>query len=368
MYTYVREQNTAEGLEMVDESTEQIKSFDHNSIYRSPEYTKIMNEYFDIYDTRTRNILLAVNEADQDGVMKSLADKLYSHIVEKVDDIDFGTIPLSKGDITKIDNYDELMDCINIMGEILVNYHQDTKPIDTIRIAVNNISDRTDLFVKAYRLNVEMPIVFYNTIVLSIVSAVSFMIASCIDFITSSGNDGFEISINNTAAIKTKDCVLFKDLEKFNNTCTNGQFDKSMDFIMNGNANNFMGAPITMAGVGMGIGVLISIIPIMRELIFFFYYSRARVSEYFDIQSSLLTMNAYNIENNLTRDVKNKKTVAAKQKKIADQFKRISNAFKVKVKTSEKKAEKESEKIDKEKYKASDIMDSVPDSANSVLF
>ena len=64
-----------------------------------------MNEHFDIYDNRTRNILLAVNEADQDGVMKSLADKLYSHIVEKVDDIDFGTIPLSKGDITKIDNY-----------------------------------------------------------------------------------------------------------------------------------------------------------------------------------------------------------------------------------------------------------------------
>ena len=57
-----------------------------------------------------------------------------------------------------------------------------------------------------------------------------------------------------------------------------------------------------------------------------------------------------------------------KQKKIADKFKRIANAFRVKAKTGEKKAVAEAEKLDKEKYKASDVIDSVPDSANSVLF
>ena len=106
MYTYTRKKysDTAEDLDRVNESTEKMNTFDYNKIYRSPEFTKVMNEHFDIYDDRTRKILLAVNEADQNTIMKSLADKLYSHIVNKVDDIDFGTIPLSKGDITKIDN------------------------------------------------------------------------------------------------------------------------------------------------------------------------------------------------------------------------------------------------------------------------
>ena len=165
------------------------------------DYMQIVSEAYDLSDPYIKKKVIFCNEAKRQENIENIVGRLYTHIKNDVTGIDFGTIPRSKGIITKIDNYDELMDCINIMGEILVNYHQDTKPIDTIRIAVNNISDRTDLFVKAYRLNVEMPIVFYNTIVLSIVSAVSFMIASCIDFIKSSGNDGFEISINNTAYI-----------------------------------------------------------------------------------------------------------------------------------------------------------------------
>ena len=110
------------------------------------------------------------------------------------------------------------------------------------------------------------------------------------------------------------------------------------------------------------------IIPTIRELIFFFYYSRAKASEYFDQQATLLTMNAYNIENNLTKTDKNKKEIARKQKAIAEKFKNMSNKLKVETKTSEAKASKEIKSLDDQKYKTSDVMKSVPDSAASVLF
>ena len=61
-----------------------------SSVYRSPEFTKAMNEYFDIQDTKTRKILLAVNEADQNKILTSLTSKLYDNIIDKVDEIDFG--------------------------------------------------------------------------------------------------------------------------------------------------------------------------------------------------------------------------------------------------------------------------------------
>ena len=186
MYTYTRPEpesvpNTSFTGYMVDESSI-IKTFDHASIYRSKQFNEAM-KYFDNSDTMTRSILLSVNEADQNVVMTSLANKLYSHIVDKVDEIDFGTIPNSRGDITKIDNFDNLVDCVNIISDILQQYHQDTAPVETVNLAIQNMIDRTDMFEKAYKLNIEMPMIIYNTITLSIVSSVSYLISSCIELL-----------------------------------------------------------------------------------------------------------------------------------------------------------------------------------------
>ena len=335
MYTYTKpvaqEQSEFTGY-MVDEVSA-IKPFDYSSIYRPKEYLEAMN-YFDTSDDMTRNILLAVNEADQGTVMTSLSNKLYQHIVDKVDDIDFGTIPNSKGDITKIDNYEELTDCINIISEILQQYHQPTNSIETIQIALQNI------------------------------------ISACIEFIKLPNDQGFEIALDKTAVNKTRDNILFQDLSKFNNMCANGSFDKAMDYVMKQNANQFTGGMFAFSASSAVVilGLLLIIIPVIRELIFFFYYTRTKVSDYFDAQSTLLTMNAYNIENNLSREDKSKKEIANKQRKVADTFKKISNAIKINNKEGEAKAAKEVSTLDKQKYKSTDVLDSVPDSANSVLF
>lgn len=373
MYTYTRPEPVQESGSsftgyMIDEASI-IKTFDYNSIYRSNQFNEAM-KYFDIDDTMTRSILLSVNEADQNVVMTSLANKLYSHIVDKVDEIDFGTIPNSRGDITKIDNFDKLLDCINIISDILQQYKQDTTPVETLNLAVQNMIDRTDMFEKAYKLNIEMPIIIYNTITLSIVSSVSYMISSCIEFVKLPEDRGFDIAMDKVGAAKVKDALLFNDLQRFNKMCGDGSFDKAMDYVIKQNANNFSGASFVFgaSSVVVMVGILLSIIPIIRELIFFFYYARAKASDYFDAQSSLLLINAYNIENNLTRDEKQKKQIAKDQRKIADLFKKISDVLKVNLKTGEKKAIDETKKLDKQKFKHNDVLDSIPDSSNSVLF
>lgn len=373
MYTYTRpepvqESNSSFTGYMIDEA-DVIKTFDYSSIYRSAQFNEAM-KYFDTDDNMTRAILLSVNEADQNVVMTSLANKLYSHITEKVDEIDFGTIPNSRGDITKIDNFDKLLDCVNIISDILQQYRQDTAPVETVNLAIQNMVDRVDMFEKAYKLNVEMPIIIYNTITLSIVSSVSYLISSCIEFIKLPEDRGFDIAMDKVGAAKAKEAILFNNLKKFNKMCGDGSFDKAMDYVMKQNANNFAGASFAfgVSSVVVVIGILLSIIPIIRELIFFFYYSRAKVSDYFDAQSSLLLINAYNIENNLTRDEKNKKKIANDQRKVADTFKKISNTLKVNLKTGEKKATDEINKLDKQKLKHNDVLDTIPDSSNSVLF
>jgi hypothetical protein len=350
-------------------ANQKIKEFDASKIHRFREFNEAMN-YFDIQDDMTRNILLSVNEADQSSVMLALSNKLYKHVVDKVDDIDFGSIPASRGDITKIDNYEELVDCVNILTSLLAEYHQSVKPVETISLAVSNVRDRVDLFTKGYKLNVEMPIVAYNTIVLSIVAGVSYMISSCIEFVKLPGEEGFEIAMDKAAAMKTSSALLYADLEKFNNMCAKGEFDKAMDFVIAQHAKGFTGLDFGLAasGIVLSLGLILLIIPMLRELIFIFYYARESVSVYCDNMATLLQMNAYNLESKMARTPKDKKEVAARQRKVADVFKKISTKIKVNLDTAESKAAKEIKALDAKKYKHDEVLDSVPDSSNSVLF
>lgn len=328
-------------------------------------YREIVNEYMDIQDTETRKILLAIDEEDQSQLLTNLAHKLYDNVVNQVDKINFGSIPNTKGDITKLENYTQLVECVDIMENMLKEYKQSLEPTQIVKSAIENIKSRTERWQKAYTLNLEFPIVMYNTIVLSIVSSISFLIASTIDYVKSPGEQEYQLSINAMAAAKTKDNLLFEDLDKWNKACQKGDVDKCLDYVMDNGKKNLLGASTTagtiMAGVAVT-GIILNILPIIRELIFFFYHSKQSLSDYFAIQADLLQMNAENVKYNTEKTSKEKDKIRKKQLSIAGKFRKISDALAIKCKKAQIAAEKDSNKIEK-KYKTTDIMDTMPDSA-----
>lgn len=345
-------------------------------IYRSDEYTKAMNEYFDITDRETRKILLAVNEADQNKILVSLTSKLYDNVVDKVDDIDFGEIEMTKGDIEKLSNFNTLHECLNNMAKLLIEFKQDTKPVDTIAECVSNLIESKHIWTKAYAVNAELPMITYNTMVLAVIEATSYMVSMCVEFIKSPSQDTMQIMIDKSALTKSKGHMLFKNIESFNSAYNKGQVEKAMMHVIDENAKkkNFVGLGI-YSGIGVGAavvgiaGLLFCIIPIIRELIFLFYYNRVRVADFFEVQADLLQVNAYNVENNrldLTKE--ERKNISAKQMKTADKFRKISRAVAVETSSAESKAVKKVKEEDNKKYKASDVMDELPDSASSALF
>lgn len=331
-------------------------------------YNDIVNEYFDIQDTETRKVLLAIDEEDQSQVLTNLAHRLYDNIVKQVDKINYGSIPSTKGDITKLENYTQLLECVDIMEKMLVEYKQALDPITIIKTAIENIKSRTEMWKKAYALNIELPIIMYNTIVLSIVSSVSFLIASTIDYVKAPGETEYQLSVNAMAAAKTKDNLLFEDLAKWNKACLNGEVDKCLDYIIDNSRKNLMGQAAGIAGTIIATaaitGLILNILPILRELIFFFFHSRQSLSDYFAIQADLLQMNAENVKYTSEKSGKEKEKIRKKQLSIAGKFRKISDALAIKCKKAQISAEKDSSSIEK-KYKTKDIMDTMPDSAVS---
>lgn len=388
MYTYTRpdENAVSEGFTgyMVDE-VDLIKEFDHTAIYRSKAFEEAM-DFFDTEDKLTRAVLLSVNEADQNLIMQSLSEKLYKHITDKVAEVDFGTIPLSKGDITKVQNYEQLKDCINIIGDILVQEHQDTTPVNEVSNALQNIYNRTDMFRRCYAANIEFPIIIYNTMTLAVISSVSLLISACIEFVKLPDDRGFDIALDKAGLAKTRESVLFKDLAKFNRMCDKGEFDKTLNFVIKQNFDYKAGKATLGVGddmakvakfVGAGVGVIAGIwialkglMFIIKEMVYLFFYSRQSLANYLEVQADLLEMNAYNIKNGLVPedDPKARKKIAEQQMKKSASFRKAAEKIKVKVKVAEKDTQKNMNKDNDTKYKQSDVIDSIPDSSNAVLF
>ena len=318
----------------------------YGDFFRDPVVMEAFTAHFDLTDKKTRQAILAMNEADQNSVLTALTSKLYDNIVAKVDDIDYGEIPSTKGDVTKLSNYAKLKECIDLLRNILREYKQDTAPIDAVALALANIESRKDMFSRAFRMDVELPIIMYNNMVLAVINGVSYMIATCIEFIKTPNKDTFQISLNKVAFAKTKSNLMYNNLKRFNKCCEKRDFDKSMDHIIKEFVKIHEGAAI--AGFFASVGgkwaiaaLLLMIIPFLREIVFFFYFVRMRVSEFFDLQADLLQMNAYNVESNATIDDSKKQKIVSGQLKVVEFFRKVANKFSINSKKAEVETEKE---------------------------
>ena len=333
-------------------------------------YEDIMMEHFDINDDYTRKTLLSINEADQNKVLESLTSKLYQSIMDKVDDIDFGSIPDSKGDITKIENYDKLLETIGVIKSILVEFSQGTSIVDTIQLSIENVQERKDLFMKGFMYGLDLPVIMYNTIVLSIISATSLIIATSIEFVKDAGSTDYKIKFDKVAYVKSRDNLLYTNLGKFNKACATKEVDKCIEHVIKNGSRQLMGDSLAIVSIMAVIGIIVSIIPIMRELVYFFFNTKQQISDYFTIQADLLTINAEYVKQNsvMGKTDKERKEIARKQTKYADMFRKIGNQLAVDAKSADAKAKKDM-KNDSKKYKLDEVnsekLDSAPEFDNT---
>lgn len=334
--------------------------------FLSKNYLRIVDEFFDITDNETRETVMHVNEADQSKVVSALTNKLYDAIVDKVDEIDYGDIPDTKGDIMKLPNYDKIVNCTEIMRNILIQYKQDTYPADVIATATENIIRRRDLFEKAFKYNLELPVIMYCNTCLAIISSLSFLISTCIEFIKTPSQETFNITLDKVAAAKTKQNLLFINLDKFNKACKNGDVDKVINNIIDSKTKKLTGAVVVSAGLGVILAM--NIIPIIRELTYFFYHTKARVSDYFDAQADLLQINAYNLEHNsnINKTAEEKEQIVKKQMNIVALFRKIADKLAIDNKESENKAARDVVNTNR-KLKTSDFGDDMMQTGSSLF-
>lgn len=330
---------------------------------QDPFFKQIVNEYFDIHHKETRQILLNLTEAEAGTTLNSLTGKLYQVIIDKVDDVDFGLITQSKGDITKVDGIDKLIDCLQLISDIMVETRQDTDIVQSVIDCIKNIQSRTSTFQKAFILDLEIPILIYNTMVLSLFDATTYMITNVIDFIKDPDTDSFQAVVISNNIKKTKSALVMKNIDAFNSACSSGKIDKVLTYIIDSKAKGFALGASTFVAVG---AMIVMIIPIIRELIYLYYHARVSMSDYLSIQADLIQLNITGLELNDSIDAEKRARIVKKQANIIEKMRKLANIIEIKEKKAENKAISQ---INSENrvYRFNEISDEVPNSAASLF-
>lgn len=186
---------------------------------------KVLRENLDISDRATRKYLVSLDEDDKSAVATALASALYDKIVKNVDKIDFGTIPKSMGDITKVDGYDNTIECLDIIKKLVIEYKESTEVVDIVINAIENVKGRKPMFMKGFAIKSGLPMNLYNLIVLSIEHSVSFLISVCIEYIKNSDTKTIDMALDKAAYNNAHDNLLFEQLITFNKSCGSGELD-----------------------------------------------------------------------------------------------------------------------------------------------
>ena len=364
------------------------------------EYMQIVSETYDLSDYATKKNLLFCNEAKRIDNLEHIVGNLYLHIKSNVAGIDFGTIPKSKGVVTRIDNYANLLDCINSVHELVYNYKERTDIPDALSTALANLQQRERVFTKAFALNIEFPIMIYNMTVLAVVSSVSLLLSSTVEYVKN-GHDSFAVSFDKTGYTKSRDHVLYQYITQFNRNCDNGTLDKLMNDCIKNNltpmsesaelepvdeglkdiastavniasaAAGGKAAQVAWAGIKAGmkfkplkivtiiiaIGAgIIGMIMLIRKLVFWWLSTSMKVSDWFEIQATYLQINAENLKYRDDRKDSDdhRKKVYGKQMWLVDKFKKLANFFALKDSKATKETEDEERRNRNQRYDDSD--------------
>lgn len=161
-----------------------------------------------------------LTEATENLTISSVINNLFSNITEKLSAIDTSPIDKSRGDIASLKDLSAMQNVISQLEAMIERSNmflpECKEVISTIVKAMVNLNQFSAVFKDAYRNKKTLMILKYQSIVLSLISVISYLLSAMV-MITSNGPELRKtIQIEKIAPIKT--------LEDFNNSVSNGEF------------------------------------------------------------------------------------------------------------------------------------------------
>lgn len=330
--------------------------------------SNILEAYY-VTDGKSKLKYKSLTEADKNVLGKETVNKLFKSIKSKSLKVNYAGIERSKGDITKYVKYNDLENSIKILKNM---YDADPSiaPTEIPKVVrcLDVLKKDKNNYIKAFNEKNEIIILLYTNIVGALIGCTSLLISSTIEYIKTPTGNYRAIFTNKKQNCKN---VYIKSIDKFlklnltgdlkplfNTKQLNESFDLSYtdeDDVLN---ETFFGSMATeISGVMKGgmalpmmgkvlfiIGIAITVLVLCRYLVYFWFFSRTKISD------NLLTLSYFVSENAQSIDTTSEKgqKIAERQLKAAEKLKRLSDIIRVDSEKASAKAESEIEQEDKQ--------------------
>lgn len=288
-----------------------------------------------------------LEEAQKIDISDKVVSALYKSALDKSYSVNYGNIPESKGDITRLSNYKTMKESLDMLTAIM----KDNEDLATVKESFKILEAYKKEFTLCFMQNKMMGILLYNNIVLGIIAGIDVCITASINYLRTPGSD-LKDMVKSEKDSKSNKSLILMNLKEFNNYANSGDLKKYMNLIIS--KDNFIGAVAAVITItGASLVLVIGAVYIMRRLIYCFYNIRMDIAEYLRLQELFLEINIRELN---TKDIKNKKVIIKKQENAIKKLESLANKIEVKFAEADKKTSKDLSK----KIKASTIEESLP--------
>jgi len=263
---------------------------------------------------RLRYLDVATEAITNPGNRGHLIQRLYADCLKKAT-FDFGKIGNSRGNVTKYEHYDKLMatrDClVELTSGSVVDSLQAFDKLHNILIEC-----RGD-FEMGYKFNIEFLQLTYRTLVLSLHQLVDMSVSEVTDYL----RDALNTELSGTKIVRTQqNSIVLSNVNAFISAYEKGEWAKLMQtFKKDRQALVGVFAAVGTAAAGMTpigwaaaiVATLLSILMIIRALIYFYYNSKTRLRDYAENEAAIL-------KQHIMLEADKNSSAIEKQKKMLD--------------------------------------------------
>jgi hypothetical protein len=199
-----------------------------------------------------------------------------------------------------------------------------TTEVDIVNQAIVNMKKHTPTFENGFKLKQDYLILLYNTTVMAIIDATSMLIAEYMNYLL--GPEQSRYDTMKSRNDKGRGRISLENLQRFNEEVRMGRLDTAATSLLEAQRKNFTGTGVVIAGAA--ILALVSIVPITRELIYFFYSTKVKLSDYMDMQADFLELNKLGVQAS-SKSQKEKQEILKKQEKVILKLRRNADKLKI---------------------------------------
>lgn len=269
-----------------------------------------------------KSYMRRMSKDDVNQINGQAVQTLYDLSIEK-SHIDFGEIPASAGDFEKCKYYDNTKKCIEVMLELHSKSGIKDDDLVVIKTAMSNMLRFRSQFTMGFKMKHNFVMLMYNSLAMAIIDATATCIRSYTDYIiTADPNYKVNVTFDNR-----RGCVALDNLKLFNQACDNGSINQALTYMINSGKKALIGEEAIITAVV--VTCLLSIVPIIREIIYFYYHSRVKISDYLKMEADFLEMNSHAVSSASGKSPSERKAIAKKQEKLVADMRKLSDKISI---------------------------------------